>query len=289
MRTYRQVTEFEPKIAELLKRHADRLIASEPPRGLWVCEEDGEPLIALTVYTEPHVRISAIIDRPETKPFASLVKLADAFEEWATSIGLRAYGVVIDRGDDHYCKIIEKRGGVVLQQDSRWIEYLHEIGQASDTSDGIRPMRPSDWKALRPLVSAALREQGSTLAASFVASRTNVEAAIRIGVRAATKGDPCLVAYKDGAAAGFTIWLGHTGPFEMRERVCSAVALYAKTHETREALRDAALRVAWGSGYTQIDAAVRTSRDLGEWKSVGGTSPGLIVQIARPEAARKVA
>lgn len=288
MRTFRQVTEFEQPIADLLQRHADRLIAPEPPRGMWVCEEDGVPVIVLTVYTQPHVRISAIIDKPETKPFASLVKLADAFETWASGVGIKAYGIVVDRGDDHYCKIIEKRGGVVLQQDGQWTEYLHQIAQAADTSDGVRPMQPSDWKALRPLVSKALREPG-VMSASFVPSRTNVEAAIRIGVRGATKGEPCLVAYEGGQAVGFAIWLGHTGPFEMRERVCSAVGLYGKTAEVRAQLREAALRVAWGAGYTQVQSLVLTTQEHGEWTALGATTPGVVTTLTRPEAVREVA
>lgn len=149
MRTYRQVTGFEQKVADFLARHAERLIAPTPPRGLWVCEEDGEPIIVLTVYTEPRVRVSAIIDQPDTKPFTSLTRLAQEFESWAVSVGVRSYCVVIDKHDDHYCKIIERRGGVVLNDGPQWIEYLHEIDQTPDTSDAIRLWRPSDWKVMR--------------------------------------------------------------------------------------------------------------------------------------------
>lgn len=282
MRTYRQVTEFEPKIAELLARHAERLIAPTPPRGLWVCEENGEPIIALTVYTEPHVRVSAIIDKPETKPFASLTRLAETFETWATGIGLRSYCVVVDRGDDHYCKIIEKRGGLLVGQPTgQWAEYLHEIDQTPDTRDGIRPMRPSDWKALRALVRDALRSKTS-LGASFLPTRKNIETIIRMGMRAATKGDPCLVLYDGGEVQGFALWMGMTGPFELRERVCSAIGLHARDERNRDRLHEAALTAAWNAGYTCVDAILRTSHEHALWKSTGASCPGLVARIDRP-------
>lgn len=281
MRTYRQVTEFEPKVAAMLARHADRLIAPTPPRGLWVCEEDGEPLIVLTVYTEPRIRISAILDRPDEKPAASLTRLAAEFEAWALEVGIASYCVVIHRGDDEYAKIIERRGGVVLSQDDEWTEYLHEIDQTPDTSDALRPWRPSDWKALRHAVRAALQDRGA-LGVNFLPTRRTVEAVIRTGMRGAGGGDPCLLAYGDGKINGFIIGVGHTGPFEMRARVCSIAGLYCAptaAPDLRHQLVAAAIEKATGAGYTRIDSMVYTPGELDTWKARGANVPGVVVQL----------
>lgn len=286
MRTYRQVTDFEPKVADLLARHAERLIAPTPPRGLWVCEEDGEPIIVLTVYTEPRIRISAIIDNPETKPFNSLARLAECFEEWAKGVGIESYCVVIARGDDHYCKIIERRGGLVLSEDGPWVEYLHEINQARDTTDGTRLWRPSDWRGLRFRVMHQLRELAKA-GGDIRPTRQNVEALIRSGMRAATKGDPCLVTYAGGEIAGLTLWMGMgAGPIELRERVCSALLTDAD-----EKLRAHAFELAWAAGYTRVDGMAFGREQLATWKAVGAYVPRVIVHVNKPATGseRKVA
>lgn len=293
MRTYRQVTEFEPKIAELLARHADRLIASTPPRGLWVCEEDGEPLIVLTVYTEPHTRISAIIDEPEKKPFSSLTRLAQTFEEWALKVGVRHYGIVIDKHDDHYCKIIEKRGGIVMQEDSQWVEYLHEIDQTRDTSDGIRPWRPSDWRSLRPLMSSFLNEHYA-VGGDFRPTRRNTEAFIRKGVKAAAKNDPCLLAYDGGELVGFCIWAGlPDGGLDLRERICLGLGTYIIPTRRRQGwskrIREAAKEVASAAGYTRLDGVALDKRGLKAGEAVGGQVVGVAVRLQLAREERKVA
>lgn len=286
MRTYRQVTDFEPKVAELLARHAERLIAPTPPRGLWVCEEDGEPIIVLTVYTEPRIRISAIIDNPETKPFNSLARLAECFEEWAKSVGILSYCVVIARGDDHYCKIIERRGGLVLAEDGPWIEYLHEIDQTRDTRDGTRLWRPSDWRSLRTRVMDQLRALAK-LGGDMRPTRTNVESLIRSGMRGATKGDPCLVSYAGGNIVGFTLWTGmNAGPIELRERACAAILTDADA-----ALRTHAFELAWAAGYTRVDGMAFGKQQLATWTAHGATVPRVIVHVNKPATGseRKVA
>ena len=291
MRTHRQVTDFEPGVAAYLAKHRERLIAPEAPRGLWVCEEDGEIVIALTVYTEPYVRVSAIVDDPTMKPFQSLSRLAESFEAWAMETGIGRYCVVIHKGDDAYCRIIERRGGIVLRETPEWIEYLHEIDQTPDTSEGIRAWRPSDWKGLRAVVSDSLHDPKG-LGASFQATRKNTETIIRMGVRAAAKGDPCLIAYENGAIAGYTLWFGFVGPLELRERVCSATAIHTRagaSSDLARRLHEAALGVAWTAGYTRVDGMLFAPEQLGEWKAVGATVPGVIARITSPIEERKVA
>jgi hypothetical protein len=285
MRTYRQVTGFEPKVAAFLARHAERLLAPTPPRGLWACEEDGEPIILLTVYTEPRIRVSAIIDHPETRPAASLTRLVQEFERWAVSVGATSYGVVIDRADDQYCKIIERRGGLLMGTPTGpWVEYLHEIDQAPNVADGIRPWRPSDWKALRPVIRDALHAPG-ILGESFLPTRKNIESFIRIGVKGAAQGEPCLLAYEGGVLQGVVLCTGHHGPFDHRERVCSAVGLYVihgAPTDLRARLQAAALDAAWRAGYTRVDGIVLSPAQLSEWKALGATAPGMIVHVTRP-------
>jgi GNAT superfamily N-acetyltransferase len=284
MRTYRQVEGFEEKVAAYLAKHADRLIGQEPPRGLWVCEEDGEVVIALTVYTSPHLRISAIIDKPETKPFASLTHLADAFEAWAVGQGVTHYCVVIDKFDDHYCKIIERHGGVVLRESGQWVEYLHEIDQSPKTEDAIRPWKPSDWKALRPLVTAFLKEHYAA-GGDFRPTRHNVEAFIRKGVKASALSDPTLLAYAGGKLVGFVLWAGvPESGLELRDRICLGIGTYVVPEVRRQGwsvkLRRAATTLARVAGYTRVDGVALDERGFKAGQAVGGRSVGLVVRLA---------
>lgn len=293
MRTYRQVMDFDPKVAALLARHVERLIAPEPPRGLWVCEENGEPIIALTVYTEPRLRVSAIVDKPEERPFASLRRLAEEFEGWAKSIGVTAYCVVIDKHDDHYCRIIERRGGVVIGEDATWIEYLHEIDQTPNTADAIRPWRPSDWKAMRGLVHAFLTENYAA-GGDFRPTRRNVEAFVRKGVKSASQGDPCLLAYAGGELVGFTLWTGAPDlGLDQRDRVCFGLGTYVIPSARRQGwsrrLREVAKETASAAGYTRIDGVALDKRGLLAGQAVGGQVVGVMVRMSIESSERKVA
>jgi GNAT superfamily N-acetyltransferase len=293
MRTYRQVTAFDPKVAAYLARHRERLIAPTPPRGIWVCEEDGDIVIALTVYTEPHLRISAIIDKPETKPFQSLARLASEFEATAKESGVGRYCVVIHKSDDHYCKIIERRGGVILSEDGQWTEYLHEIDQTPDTRDGIRGWRPSDWKALRPLMMAFLREQYAA-GGDIRPTRRNVEAFIRQGVRAAAQHDPTLLVYDEGRIVGFCLWVGMPdGGLDRRGRTCLSIGSFVVPERRRQGwskqLHAVAVEAASRAGYSTLEGTVLERRGLKVGESLGGSVIGVQVRMSLNVEERKVA
>lgn len=280
MRTYRQVREYEPKIGAFLKKHADRL-GGELPQGLWVCEEDGEPIIALTVYTEPYVRVSAIVDRPETRPAASLSKLASAFEEWALGIGVTRYCVVVHAADDDYRRILERRGGVEVGAADGWIEYLFRIDAKADDSDGIRPWAASDWTALRPLMKGFLLDH-HTAGGDFPATRHNIEEFIRAGVRAAAQGDPTLLLRDEGKIIGFCLWRkADAGSLDVRAKVCVAVAQYVVPDHRRQGcskrLSEAALAVARARGYERVDSFVLDDRGHKNLSAAGFRSAGLVM------------
>lgn len=293
MRTIRQVTDFDEKVAALLTRHADLLIAPTPPRGLWVCEEDGEPIIALTVYTEPRIRVGLVVDRPETRPFASIASLVEAFEEWGKTVGLKAYTVVADRADDRFCALVERRGGVVLASEKDWVEYLIRLNQPADLSDGIRPWQPTDWRGLRPLVKAFLTEHYAA-GGDFRPTRQNTEAFLRRGVQGAAAGDPCVVAIEGGKIVGFTLWVGLPDfGLETRERVCSGLGTYVVKECRRQGwsrrIREAAIELAKTAGYTRLDGTALDRRGLKAAESTGATVVGVQVRLPLAAAERKVA
>jgi GNAT superfamily N-acetyltransferase len=283
MRTYRQVQDFEPKVAAFLATHRDRLAATEPPRGLWVCEQDGEPYIVLLVYTDPHIRVSVIVDKPEDKPFAALTKLAEAFEAWALEAGVTTYGVVVHVSDDHYCKIIERRGGVEVGVKDGWVEYLHTINAQLDTSDGIRAWAPADWRPLRPLMHAFLKEHRQA-GGDFLPTRRNVETFIRRGMKAATtKGDPCVIAWDGGQPVGFALWLGIDTDLDVAHRVVQGVGTYVVPEKRRagwsKRIRQAAMSVARERGYTQVAGTAMDKRGMAAGKSVGGEVHGVYMRL----------
>lgn len=279
---YRQVTEVEPAVTAFFKKHVDRLVGGELPQGLWVCEEDGELCMALLVYTKPHVRVSVIIDKPETKPFVSLARLAKTYEGWATSRGIGSYAVVVPEAGDDYCKIIEKRGGVEIGRGGGWVEYLHQIKQTVDTTDGIRPWMPVDWQSLRPLMRAFLTEHYA-LGGDFPATRHNIEAFVRKGVKAAHAGDPALLAYEAGTLVGFCLWTGVvTGGLDVRERICAGIGTYVVPERRRQGwskrIRERALEVAQAAGYDRVDGVALEKRGYDAGVAAGFAAAGVLVR-----------
>jgi GNAT superfamily N-acetyltransferase len=283
VRTYRQITEFEPKIAAFLGKHRERFDAPEAPRGLWLCEENGEPVIGLVVYTEPHIRVSVILDDPESRPFASLERLTRTFEKWAKGIGVSHYAVVLPESDPYYCRMIEKRGAIELRRGGGWVEYVHSIDQTPDTSDGIRVWSPRDWKALRPLMTAFLTEHNRA-GGDFLPTRNNVETFIRKGVQAATKGDPVLLAYDGGKCIGFVLWcaLDAIG-LDLAQKVLQGIGTYVVPDHRRagwsKRLRERAKEMAVAARYTRVDGVALDGRGLAAGKAVGGEVLGAFVRL----------
>lgn len=282
MRTYQRVTELTEARQDFFARHRDRIISEHLPRGAWICEEDGVPLIGLLVFTEPNLRVSVIMDEPEKKQFNSLSKLAKKFEKWATEHEITHYGVVLDQNDDHYARIIEKRGAVEMARYGPWVEYLHQIDQTPNLEDGIREWQPSDWKMLRPLMRQFLEEhcrQGG----DFLPSRNNIEQFIRRGVKGAGKGDPCLVAIEGGKVIGFCLWTGipDTG-LDLRENVCQGLGTFVLPEYRRQGwstkLRAEGMNVAALAGYDRVDGVALANWTLAAGKAAGFKPAGVLVR-----------
>ena len=282
MRTYQRVTELTDARKDFFARHRDRIMSEHMPRGAWVCEEDGEPLIGLLVFTEPNLRISVIMDEPEKKQFNSLSKLAKTFEKWASENEITHYGVVIDQADDHYARIIEKRGAVEMARYGPWVEYLHQIDQTRKLDDGIREWQPSDWRALRPLMKKFLEEHCAQ-GGDFLPSRNNVESFIRRGVKGAAKGDPCLLAIEGGTIIGFCLWTGipDTG-LDLRENVCQGLGTFVLPEHRRQGwskkLRAEAMNVAALAGYDRVDGTALANWTLAAGKASGFKPAGVLVR-----------
>lgn len=282
MRTYRQVTEVTPALAAFAAKHKDRLVSSEAPRGVWACEEDGEPVVLLLAYTEPTIRVSIIMDDRDDPPFMSLFRLADTFEAWAKDQGIHVYTVVVPENDDHYAQIIEKRGAVEMGRGGGWIEYLHEIDGKPTTADGIWPWSPKDWKQLRPLMRAFLDEHCKS-GGDFLPTRNNVEAFIRRGVRSAASGDPCLIAIQNGKPIGFCLWTGiDVQGIDMREKVCQGLGTYIIPEERRKGwsqkIRSEAFEFAKRAGYARCDGVAIDKRGLAAGKAAGCKVAGILVR-----------
>jgi len=93
-RTYRQVTEAEPAVVEYLIQHRWRL-GDEPPRKLWVAEEDGAVIGALVVWAGAFLSIAVVLPPPAPedthRPFLVFMRLLEHFERWAREAGLKFY------------------------------------------------------------------------------------------------------------------------------------------------------------------------------------------------------
>ena len=124
MRTYRRIETAEPGFLEYLARHADRM-DDQAPSAAWVCEEDCTIFGTLLAYTRPHLRLSMILDFPG---YTIPLRLAETFEHWAASKSIKGYAMVVDQKDDKFCKILERRGGVLIRSFDGVLEYTHEIG-----------------------------------------------------------------------------------------------------------------------------------------------------------------
>lgn len=291
-RTYRQVVAPEPKIAAFLQRHRGRLDPNSPPRGLWVCEQNGEPIIALLVYTTPGVMVSVILDDPESRPFASLVTLVRTFETWAAEQGIRQYAAAIPESDQHYCRLVERHGGVFLEKSNGWLTYLFPINATRPPNEGMRPWAPHDWRPLRSLMRAFLTEHHAA-GGDFLPTRNNVETFIRKGMQAAHAGDPVLIAYDQGQPIGFVLWCSVTSlGLDMAKRILHGFGTYIIPARRREGwskrLRTRALEIARAAGYDRVDGVALDGRGLAAGKSVGGVVVGAFMQLPiRPASPTK--
>lgn len=295
MKTYQKATSISPALGAFLQRHLDRLVSDELPKGIWTCEEDGEPLIVLLAYTEPHLRVSVIMDEPSKSRFMSLERLARSFESWAKENAITHYCVVVPESDDWYAVIIERRGAIELGRSNGWIEYLHQIDPTPQSEDGLHLWTPGDWKALRPLMAAFLEEH-CRAGGDFLPTRRNVEAFIRRGVKAAAQGDPCLLAIQDGKIVGFCLWAGiDAGDLDLRDRICQGLGTYVVPTARRQGwskrIRARALEVAAEAGYTRVDGVAIDKRGLAAGKAAGFATRGVQVRYVLPrvEEDRKVA
>lgn len=282
MRTYSEVRELTEPRKAFLERHADRLLGGHPPRAMWSCEEDGRPVVALLGFTEPHLRMSIIIDDEERKPSRSVYKLTKLFDDWAVQAGATHYGIVIPEQPDRYGELIERRGGVEYARSNGWVEYIHQIDQTLNLDDGIRPWTPSDWKPLRPLMQAFLEEHCAQ-GGDFLPTRNNVESFLRRGVRAASKGDPTLVLLQDRQYIGFCLWSGLPDiGLDLHERVCQGMGTYIipefRRHRNAKKLRAAAFKQAAVAGYTRVDGVALTPDTLASGQAAGFEASGVLVR-----------
>ena len=275
MRTYRRIETAEPGFLEFLARHADRM-DDQAPAAAWVCEEDRTISGTLLAYTLPHLRLSVILESPG---FTVPLRLAETFEHWAASKNIKGYAMVVDQKDDKFCKILERRGGILIRQFDGVLEYTHEIGKRWDRADGLRRWNPADWRGLRVAVRDFLRADRAN-GGEIEPSRVNIEECVRQGVRAAQAGDPCLLIQERGKIVAFVAWAGMVSPFEITP-TCAAFGLYVRpSHRKRglvKQLHDEAVRVATARGYKRVVAATRTKRAHACHLASGFTTDGMTV------------
>lgn len=271
MMTYQRIEEFTPARVEFIRRHQDRF--EKPPRAMWTCEDDGFPILAVTVYTEPQLLISAILDEPGRKLWKHLDKTTRMFEGWAREAGIRRYWFWVEESDDAYCRIVEHRGAVEIDRQDGWVHYEHDLFP-EPAADGLRLWTPRDWRLLRPGVRAFLEEQDGDI----VAFPCNVGHLVRQGIKAAGAGDPCILAQEDGKLVGFCIWMGVQTRLVLKEKVCSALGTYVSPGFRRQGwskrLREFAAEKAREAGYARVDGPVLTTLNLEIAQAAGFEAAG---------------
>lgn len=140
----------------------------------------------------------------------------------------------------------------------------------------------SRWQAgdvpgLRPLLLGFLTETETDVAPT----PRSVEVLLTMGLVAAERGDPCLVAVVDGVVQGFTYWLGSPLPFDTKGAICQALGSYVapgwRGHGIGTALRTAALEQAWQVGYTRVVGTTYTPAALHSMETVGFKPIGVLI------------
>lgn len=144
----------------------------------------------------------------------------------------------------------------------------------------IRRWTEEDAPALVPLVYDYLQstfDDGGDL----LPSRENVERFVRMGVAAAAKGDPTLLAESDGQLLGFHLCFDVDLGFETREKVLQSAAGYvipeARDGEISQHLMSMSLSIAKDRGYTRLDGSVLTEANYKKMKRLGYETRGLML------------
>lgn len=119
----------------------------------------------------------------------------------------------------------------------------------------IRPWIEEDRPCLLVGIEDFFRsglEQGSDV----LATRRNAEIYFNLGLKAAGRGDPCLVGLKDGVFAGFVMWLGLESLLEQRWNTIHALGSYTfpgfRSTGVADMLRIRAREIAKEKGYNRI-------------------------------------
>lgn len=113
----------------------------------------------------------------------------------------------------------------------------------------------------------------------FPPTENNVMRFWDIGIKAAGRKDPTLVAYTDGILIGFCLWVGVPPQhiLDVRDKVCLGMGTYMipkyRNLGLATALREAAHAVAKSVGYTRIDGygyyeAPKKLMEANGWKHV---------------------
>lgn len=284
MRTYRQVMTTEPPIADFLLRHRERLLdvqhPEDVPKGLWVCEENGEPIIALLAYTDPYLRVSVIIDKPETRPFASLTKLARHFETWGKQIGGSGYAVVIAQTDEHYRYIIEGFGGHPARQTPEWTEFFIPFDRTPNLEPGIRPWEALDWPGLKPLVRAYLFDIFAT-GSPILPTPINVNRFLSMYMAAARDGDPILVGIDQRKVVAFGGATAPHSPYDLTEGYGMGIGTYVIPAHRRQRwgtrIREELFTRAVARGYTRLTGQAYTLPGLQSAKALGMKEQAIVL------------
>lgn len=281
-RIIRQVTDFEPIIAGFLVTHSDRMV-DELPRGIWVCEDEGVPIAALLVYTDPAVRLSVVRRSDDDQCWTALHRLGTTAEDWFSSVGVTHYGMAVHSSDQKFCRLLERRGAIVIEEKDGWVEYLHTIARFRPILDnGIRPWDARDWTQLRRLVKDYLTSLGPD-GGDILPTRHNVEEIIRSGVRAAVKGDPCLVGVVNQKLVGFCMWAGIKTALDTKEKTCQGWGTYIVPEHRQtgwsERLRADAIVKAKKAGYTVVEGIALSKIGLDTSKKIGFSVRGVVVSL----------
>lgn len=277
-RTYRRIEKAEPALMEYLARHADRM-DEQAPSAVWVCEDAGAILGALLVYPFPHLRVSLVLE--PGIGFMVPFRLAEAFEAWARRHQINTYRIVVSAADDKFCRILERWGALLSHSGNEWNEYVHTIRRPVLES-GVRSWDARDWRRLRQLVRDYLR---SLLAdgGNILPTRRNVETIVRMGVRGAAAGDPCVVSVRNSRVIGFCLWTGMPTVLDVKDRICTGWGTYVSPDYRREGwsvrMRERAIQLAKDAKYDTVEGIALSPIGLAAARQVGFTPRGAAVSL----------
>lgn len=145
----------------------------------------------------------------------------------------------------------------------------------------IRYWTPKDAPTLKAMMLAFLEEHYA-LGGAFKPTEYNAALLTRMGLDAAERKEPALVAVEGDAIVGLNLWYGLNSQFDLRAKTllgfCTYVMPAWRRQRVANTLRAAAVAVGYTGGFEQVEGTVIHKEGMASVHASGGKPSGTLMR-----------